>query len=148
MPGPQGAPRADILRLLATGHSDRAIGRQLHTATKRVRRIREELSLPPAKTGSVITLDQKWATYTTAVDGGHLEWSGPRGPYGTPILCHGNRRHQARAVAFRQQYGREPVGQVRPGCGEAWCVAPAHVLDRPGRSRLEGQYAAIFGGAA
>lgn len=148
MPGPQGAPRTDILALLSEGHSDRYIGRTLHTATKRVRRIRKELSLPPATTTSVITIDQKWATHTTPVDGGHLAWSGPRGPYGTPILCHGNGRHQARAVAFRQQYGRAPVGQVRPACGETWCVAPAHVLDRPGRACLEGQYTAIFGGVS
>lgn len=148
MPGPQGVPRADIIALLATGHSDRAIGRQLHTATKRVRRIRNELSLPPATTTSTITLEQKWATHLTTADNGHLKWAGPRGRYGTPILCHGNQRHQARAVAFRQQYGRDPAGQVRPACGESWCVAPAHVLDRPGRAQLDDQYAAIFGGAA
>ncbi|MER5750678.1 hypothetical protein [Streptomyces sp. NPDC002088] len=147
MPGPQGAPRADIIRLLAAGYPDRAIGRELRTATKRIRRIRAELQLPPAR-ANVLTLEQKWATYALATDDGHLEWVGPRGTAGTPIVCHGNRRHQARAIAFRQQYRRDPVGQVRPGCGAAWCVAPAHVADQPMRAQLDTQYAAIFGEAA
>lgn len=144
MPGPAGVPRADILPYIAAGFSDREIGRQLHTNPKRVARIRREYGLPPFDPAGTLTIGQKWATHARPVGDGHMEWVGPRGPYGTPLVCHGNKRHQARAVAFREQYGRKPVGQVRPTCGETWCVAPDHVADQPMR-RADAAYNAIFG---
>jgi hypothetical protein len=130
MPGPQGAPRADIIRLLAEGHSNRSIGRLLHTNPKRVSRIRRELDLPPASRHTTLTLEQAWQAQTEAVDGGHMRWTGYL------------------RIAFRIRHGREPEGRVLPSCTYPGCIAPDHTTDQPMRDHLNQQYAAIFGRAA
>jgi hypothetical protein len=148
MPGPEGVPRADIITLLAEGHSNREIHRRTGAYPARIARIRTELGLPKYDRSGTLTLDQKWATYTHPTPGGHLKWTGPRGAYSTPILRHHGTRHQARAVAFHHHYGRTPIGQVRPTCGQAWCVAPGHVADqliRAANQRADAKYPAIFG---
>src|SRR6266540_3846129 len=115
MPGPAGIPRADIIALLAEGHSDRHIGRALRTNKKRVGHIRAELDLPQYEYVG-LTLEQKWATRARSVSGGHMRWDGAlRG--GMPNLVHKQRNHSARRVAFQIGHHREPVGRVLPGCG-------------------------------
>ncbi|XUM01264.1 hypothetical protein ACQ86F_31805 [Streptomyces venezuelae ATCC 10712] len=54
----------------------------------------------------------------------------------------------AARLAFRQKYGRPPVGKVMPGCGTPRCVHPDHVEDQPMRESLESQLAHIFGRSA
>ena len=137
------ATRADIVPLIRDGHSNIRIVRELHTCPHWVAQVRADLGLPPTSK-SLLTLEEKWATYTRPLDGGHLEWTGPRSHYGTPLFRHGGTRHQAAVVAFRQVHSREPVGYVKAGCGSTHCVAPAHVEDQV----IRAQYAAIFGAAS
>ena len=145
MPGPRGVPRADIVALLAEGHSNREIGRRLHTNPKRVGRIRAGLDLPayePAR----LTLEQKWTARVVAATGGHMRWTGSLRA-GTPNLVHDGRNHSARRVGFAIAHGREPVGRVLPGCGMPWCVSGDHAQDTAGR-QTDTLYTAIFGVAA
>jgi hypothetical protein len=143
MPGPAGVPRADIIALLAEGHSDRYIGRTLNTATKRVRKIRAELGLPKSERKPALTPQQKWATFTHPIDGGHLAWTGPRRD-GTPVLKCSGQDYSARRISFQLAHDREPVGRLKAGCDWPPCVAPQHVEDQVMRQ----QYRRIFGSAA
>lgn len=146
MSGPRGASRADIIALLTNGHSNRDIGRRLHTNPLRVGRIRAELQLPQYKAEPALTLEQRWAVHTRLVADGHMQWKGPlRG--GMPNLVYLQRNHSARRVAFQIGHQRQPVGRVLPGCEHAWCVAPEHATDEPMR-RADAKYTAIFGRAA
>jgi hypothetical protein len=143
MPGPHGVPRADIIALLAEGHSDRYIGRTLHTNPKRVGRIRNEYGLPRiAPVG--LSLEQKWATHTQPRDGGHLAWTGSLRGGTFPVLAYRGGHYAARQIAFRMKHGRDPVGRVLAGCGWRPCVAPDHVED----ARLRALYAAVLGDVA
>ena len=146
MPGPQGVSRADIIVLLRDGHSNREIGRILHTNPKRVARIRGEVDAPPWKPTPALTLEQKWATRARKVSGGHVRWAGSlRG--GMPSLVYRRHNYSARRVAFEIGHGREPVGRVLPGCGQAWCIAPEHATDESVR-RADALYERLFGRAA
>lgn len=144
MPGPQGVPTAAIIALLIEGHSDRYIGRTLHTNPKRVGRIRSGLDIPRPAPTETITLEQKWATFTRPADDGHLAWTGYLREGTCPVLKHRGEDYTARKVAFQIAHGRAPEGRVLAGCGWPPCVAPAHVED----ARMRAEYAAIFGGAA
>jgi hypothetical protein len=145
MPGPHGVPRADIVALLHKGHSDRYIGRTLHTNPKRAARIRAELGLPKSVRIQGTAIEHKWNKWTHAVTGGHIRWTGAvRGI--TPNLVHRKRNYSARRVGFQLEHGRLPVGRVLPGCGQSWCVAPAHATDEPMR-RADAMYRLIFGRA-
>ncbi|HEY9353737.1 MAG TPA: helix-turn-helix domain-containing protein [Nocardioides sp.] len=138
--------RADIIALLQEGHSDREIGRRLHTNPPRVQRIRQELDLPPYKPTPALTLEQRWATRTHSVSGGHMRWTGSlRG--GMPNLVYLQRNYSARRIAFAIGHGRDPVGRVLPRCEHSWCIAPDHATDAPMR-RADTAYHAIFGRAA
>ncbi|MFI5473146.1 hypothetical protein ACIA6D_23265 [Streptomyces cacaoi] len=143
MPGPVGVPRADIVALLAEGHSDRYIGRTLRTNPKRVGRIRAELDLPRI-TPVGLTLEQTWATYTRPAADGHLEWAGYFREGTCPIVSHGNQAFSARRIAFLTANGQEPRGRVLAGCGWAPCVAPDHMED----ARLRALYATVLGDVA
>lgn len=146
MPGPAGASRADILLLLRDGHSNKEIGRILHTNPHRVARIREEYGLPPYKPTPALTLEQRWAALAKPVSDGHMRWTGGV-RCGTANLVYRQRNYSARRVAFQIQHGREPIGRVRAGCGLVWCVAPACATDEPLR-RADAAFRAIFGRAA
>jgi DNA-binding CsgD family transcriptional regulator len=139
------ASREEIVSQLNEGHSDREIGRALHSNPKQVARVRKELGIPiiaPA----IPTLEQKWADRTRIVAGGHVRWTGSlRG--GMPNLVYKQRNHSARRVAFAIGHGRQPVGRVLPGCGNSWCIAPEHATDEPMR-RADAAYTVIFGSAA
>jgi hypothetical protein len=146
MSGPVGVPRADIIALLSEGHSDRYIARTLGTYPKRVSTIRTELDLPHYQPTPGATLEQKWAARAEPATGGHMRWAGAlRG--GMPNLMWKQRNYSARRVAFVIGHGREPVGRVRPGCGQAWCIAPEHATDEPMR-RADALFGRIFGSTA
>lgn len=143
----QNATRTDILALLAEGHSNRRIARELRCDKNRVARIRAEYDLPAhVPTRQARTLEQKWAALTRPLDGGHLEWLGQRGASSnTPVMKYKDRTYSAAGIAFRQRTGREPVGQVYAECGVTHCIAPAHVDDQPGRLRTREQLRYIKG---
>ncbi|MFE1192878.1 hypothetical protein ACFW6E_08765 [Streptomyces olivaceoviridis] len=141
-PGPKGVPTSEILAAIGQGLSDHAIGNALRTNPRRVKQIREAHGLPrPTRSGP--TLLEAWEARTRPADGGHLEWTGSV-HMKTPAFRHEGRLYMARRVAFQTAHGRDPVGEVRPGCDRPGCVAPAHVEDQPMRD----QYNAIFGAAA
>jgi hypothetical protein len=146
MPGPCGASRADIIQLLRDGHSNREIGRRLHTNPHRVAAIRAELDVPPHTPTPVLTLEQRWAALAKPAGGGHMRWEGGL-RCGTANLVYRQRNYSARRIAFRIEHGREPVGRVRAGCGLAWCVAGGCATDGPMR-RADAAFRAIFGRAA
>jgi len=83
-----------------------------------------------------------YAAGVEATGDGHARWAGPWSGRG-PEACFGGRRESARRVAFRLEHGREPVGHVKAGCGQPWCVARGHVEDRPMREQLRAQLRAI-----
>ncbi|CAL9348661.1 hypothetical protein SUDANB1_00415 [Streptomyces sp. enrichment culture] len=144
MPGPIGVPRAAIVELLQEGHSDRYIGRTLSTATRRVGQIRAELQLPRTFRPAVLSIEEKWRTFTRPVPGGHLEWTGHHRGGSTPMFMLRGVNYSARRVAFRAANGRDPQGRVKAGCDYRGCVAPEHMED----ARMRAQYQAIFGEAS
>lgn len=146
MPGPAGASRADIIALLAEGHSDRYIGRTVHTHTMRVAAIRRELDLPAYQPKPALTIEERWAVHAQPVPGGHMRWTGSHRD-GMPSLVYRQRGYSARRIAFQIANGRQPVGRVLPGCDYGWCVAPQCATDEPAR-RADALYDRIFRRAA
>jgi hypothetical protein len=144
MPGPHGVPRAEIVALLQQGHSDRYIGRTLHTNPKRVSRIRTELGIPRPVRKPTLTLHQTWAAYTKPTHDGHLTWTGYHREGTCPVLKYRGGDYTARRIAFVIAQRREPIGRVLAGCGLRECVAPAHMED----AQMRAQFDAIFGAAA
>ena len=145
---PRPHPREAEIRALLPNHSSDAIARQLGVDRAAVRRIRTEFGLPafvPAE--QTRTLEEKWATFTRPVDGGHLEWTGGRSNGSTPSFMCSEQRISAYRIAFRIKHGREPQGYLRPSCGYDGCVAPGHHDDRLIRERTNATFDAIFGGA-
>jgi hypothetical protein len=144
----QNATREQIVAALHTGKSNGAIARELHADRARVRRIRAELDLPvfvPAE--QTRTLEEKWATFTRPLDGGHLEWTGERGNIAsTPVMRHKEESHSPAAVAFRIKHGRDAEGYAIADCGLKHCVAPDHVEDEAGRRRNREQLRYLMGG--
>ncbi|MFE7626061.1 hypothetical protein [Streptomyces sp. NPDC057509] len=142
--------RADIAELLRAGCSNREVAHRLNTSPRHVAAARTALGLPrhppgPKSAGSPQDLFRK---HTHPVAGGHLEWTGRRNDDGLAVFCWGGRNHTAARVAFVMHHGRQPVGNVKAGCGVDGCVTPAHMEDQPMRAQLRTQLASIFGGAA
>ncbi|MFD6421576.1 hypothetical protein [Streptomyces sp. NPDC060198] len=140
-------PEADIVALLRQGLSNSAIRRELRCDKDRVARLRAHHNIPPVQL-QPLTLEQKWATKTVPLAGGHVDWTGSRGSAGTPVLAYRAKLHTAASVAFRIRTGRDPVGYVRPECGREHCVAPDHVEDEPGRQAVREQLRYLTGGTA
>lgn len=146
MPGPKGVPVADIIALLREGRSNNEIGRRLHANPLRVARIRRDLAIPNWRPAPALTLEQRWEVHARPTADGHMRWAGSLRS-GTPNLTYRQRDYSARRIAFRLGHGREPVGRVLPGCGQAWCIAPGHTTDEPMR-RADRVYAGISGRTA
>lgn len=147
MPTPPNATRADIVALLAEGHSNSRIVRELRVDKQRVRRIRTELGLPTfVRAEQTRTIEEKWARDTRPLDGGHIEWTGERATGGTPLVSYKEKHHSAAAVAFRIRTGRDPQGYAIADCGMKHCVAPEHVEDEVGRLRNREQLRYLTGG--
>ncbi|MFH9430266.1 hypothetical protein ACH4JZ_18485 [Streptomyces sp. NPDC017615] len=102
----------------------------------------------PAHNRSTLTVEEKFATYTQPLDNGHMAWTGRlHKTAGTPVFTHREKTFTARSIAFRVATGRKPDGNVIPECDWSECVAPGHVQDEPGRTRLRSQLAAVVGTA-
>ncbi|MGA6223512.1 hypothetical protein ACPESV_24645 [Streptomyces umbrinus] len=140
-PAPPNATRTDIIAMLQEGHSNLRISRELRCDKTRVRRIRDELNLPAyVSAEQTRTLEEKWATHTRPVDGGHLEWTGERvNTAGTPVMRYKEESYSPAAVAFTIHHGREPKGYAIADCGLKHCVAPGHILDEAGRLQARRQ---------
>ncbi|MBC9729909.1 hypothetical protein H8R17_35760 [Streptomyces sp. TRM68367] len=134
-----------MLALLREGLGNSEIARRLKADRAAVRRIREEHNIP-APPQQPLSLEEKWAANVKQLEGGHLEWTGPRGTSsGTPILRYRDDAYSPAALAFSMRTGREPAGQVYADCGVKHCVAPAHVLDEPERTRVREQLRRTLG---
>ena len=133
MPTPLNAPDSEIIAMLRDGHSNSRIARELRVDKHRVARIRHEHNLPNV-VQQPLTLEQKWATRTRPVDGGHLEWLGERAKAsGTPVMRYKDTYYGPAAIAFEKKHGRPPHGYVKAECDFPHCVAPDHVNDEAGR---------------
>ncbi|MEW2420485.1 hypothetical protein AB0911_08065 [Streptomyces nigra] len=134
-PARPNASRADIIAMLRDGYSNLRISRELRCDKTRVARLRSELGLPHVVL-QPLTLEQKWASKTRPVDGGHLEWIGERAKTtNTPVMRYKEVGYSPAALAFQMQHGRPPQGYVKAECGYPHCVAPDHVNDEAGRQQ-------------
>lgn len=132
-PTPVNAPNSEIIAMIRDGHSNLRIARELHVDKTRVARLRRKLDIPNVVL-QPLTLEQKWATRTRPVDGGHLEWIGERAKAtGTPVMRYKEASYSPAAIAFEIKHGRKPRGYVRADCDFKQCVAPDHVNDEVGR---------------
>lgn len=132
---------ATAVELMRAGHSDRYIARQVHMSTRRVGEIRAWAGIPKVRCGpKPSTAEDRFWRLAEPTDDGHLLW-----PHAatTIRLGHGGHKQSIRRIAFRIRYGREPIGQVRPGCDQPGCIHPNCVEDQPMRET----YRAIFGKA-
>lgn len=138
---------AAIVDLLNAGLGDSEIARQLGADRTSVRRIRAEAGVAlPKWDPQPLTLEEKWRKQTRPLEDGHLEWTGSRVNAGhTPTMRYRGTSHSPAAVAFRLRTGRDPVGQTKAECGLHQCVAPDHVEDEPGRTRLREQLRHVMG---
>ncbi|MFI8817488.1 MULTISPECIES: helix-turn-helix domain-containing protein [unclassified Streptomyces] len=145
------AERAQAAELLNTGTSDRAIAAAVGIDRATVARMRRTLDMPPAprpapKNRTTISVNEKWQTYVTSADErGHMTWTGRLANGTTPVMSYAGCTITARPVAYRMHTGRDPVGYVRPGCGQSDCVAPAHQEDEQDRVRERAELGAMLG---
>ncbi|MGR7003433.1 hypothetical protein ACU686_44755 [Yinghuangia aomiensis] len=101
---------------------------------------------PKARPAAHATAEDHWETLVVAVDGGHLEWTGARASRtGIPVMYFRGRSFSPARIAFRKRTGRDPVGHVRVECGHPHCLAPDHLDDDTGRTRVRAQLAAMEG---
>ncbi|WP_327123739.1 helix-turn-helix domain-containing protein [Streptomyces sp. NBC_01727] len=113
--------------------SNLAVARELGVAPERVRRVRAKEGVPVyprGRRGSGESWAEAFAARTLAVEGGHVEWTGPLSEHGTPVLRLGRAAETAYRYAFRVHHGREAEGKSGPVCGFPRCVAGAHLDDR------------------
>lgn len=145
MPTPLNATRADIVAMLRDGYSNSRISRELRCDKTRVARLRIELGLPHVVL-QPLTLEQKWASKTRPVDGGHLEWTGERAKTtGTPLMRYKEVGYSPAGIAFQMRHGRPPKGYVKAECDFPHCVALDHVNDEAGRLEARKQVRAERG---
>jgi hypothetical protein len=147
-PARRNATRTDIITMLQQGHSNNRIVRELRCDKQRVIRIRAELALPAyVPVEQTRTLEEKWATHTRPVDGGHLEWTGERqSTSGTPVMRYKQQWFSPAAIAFRIRHGRDAVGYAIADCGLKHCIALDHVEDEVSRLRNREQLRYLMGG--
>lgn len=142
-----------LAELFRQGATNREASRVLGIDRNTAARYRATLGLPPAPkrpapNRSPLTVEEKCLTYMRPVEGGHMEWTGRRTKSnGTPVFTHHERTYTARSIAFRAAKGRAPEGYVTAECGYAECVAPDHMEDEPGRTRVRAALAAVTGRA-
>ncbi|MFF2852617.1 hypothetical protein ACFVT5_40950 [Streptomyces sp. NPDC058001] len=132
---------AGVEAMLREGRTNQDIAARAHTSHRKVAQHRADLGLPKCQGAPpASTAAEAFAARTRPTPDGHLDWTGTF-LASVPSLHVEGRQTSARRLAFRLRYGREPVGNVLPGCGYSACVHPDHIEDKPMRQ----QYAAIFG---
>ncbi|MEU0184146.1 hypothetical protein ABZ312_23590 [Streptomyces sp. NPDC006207] len=139
--------RADIADLLERGLSNAAIARETGAAWRTVEKHRQALGVTPTSQGRRPTPPpppaEAWRALTEPADGGHLLWTGPTLPDGTPRHIDGGRAYSVRVLAFQDRTGQVPQGPVLPECEQPDCVEPRHLENQLGRDRLAQLAAAI-----
>lgn len=131
--------------LMRQGLSNREVGRLLRMDAHTVARLRRTHGIPQLDS-QPLTLEEKWASKTRPIAGGHLEWTGSHGTSaGTPVLVYRGTLQTAARIAFRIKHGREHEGQAKPECTLRHCVAPDHVLDTPGRTATRERLRLLMG---
>ncbi|MFG2900936.1 hypothetical protein ACGFZH_28105 [Streptomyces zaomyceticus] len=130
--------RQDVADLLHAGHSDSAIGRMLHTDTREVATTRRALGLPTYRRGRkpAESLQAAFLSHCEETGDGHMRWTGSVNNENLPCFRWNGRQWSARRAAYEIHHGTAPGSKTAPGCGQADCVAPAHVIDlgTPGRT--------------
>ncbi|MFF4576884.1 hypothetical protein ACFY15_00505 [Streptomyces sp. NPDC001373] len=141
--------RADIAEMLRDGLTDRQIEKQAHVCHTTVAAARKDLGIPVCRGGArtTVSLAEAILMRSEPAGDGHRRWTGQLSAK-VPVLRWHGRRTTAYRAAFIAHNHRAPVGIVQPGCGKSWCVAPAHMDDRPARERNRATYAALLGGAS
>ncbi|QKN87566.1 HNH endonuclease [Streptomyces phage Ignacio] len=144
------ATRNRIIELLGAGATNRAIARELGLDKSTPARYRRLLGIapatpPPPPNRCLLTVEEKWRTLVRPTTGDHMEWSGRLAAGVTPVMPYRGKTLAARPIAYRVHTGRDPVGYVKPGCGQAWCVAPEHQEDERDRIRERSELGAILG---
>lgn len=131
------AKHARVVELAAAGVPTSTIATELHMDRRTVRALRNEAGHPATpRVAQPLTLEEKWASLTREVGGGHLEWLGERAKRsGTPVMRYREEPYSPAAIAFRMRTGRDAVGQAFAECGYRHCVAPEHVDDTTTRIR-------------
>ncbi|MEV7491455.1 hypothetical protein AB0O08_11945 [Streptomyces anulatus] len=139
--------RKDVAAALQQGVPQRHIMRDFHVSYDTVVATRAALRMPdPAPSTSPLRpIETEFYARTEPVDGGHLRWTSYYAN-GVPKLGRQGVIFSAYRVAFGLIHAREPVGQVRPGCGYPKCVEPTHLEDQTMRVQLRTQLTSIFGG--
>jgi hypothetical protein len=103
----------------------------------RIAQLRREHGIPVVWRTNGRTPEQTYALYATPAGDGHARWAGAWS--GRMPAIHlpgtGRRKESALRFAFRQLHGSDPIGYVRPGCGQPWCVAGDHLTDRLTRTQ-------------
>lgn len=147
-PTPPNATVDQIVAALRAGRSVNQVARELRVDRARVRRIRNAHGIPAfVPVEQTRTLEEKWATYTRPLNGGHLEWTGERGAAsGTPVLRYKDAYHSPASIAFRIRHGRDAEGYAIADCEVQHCIAPDHVEDEAGRKRNREQLRYLTGG--
>jgi len=142
--------RAAIADMLRAGATYREIAQTLnvgsHTTISTVRKA-EGIPVVTSRRRPGRTAEQTFRLYAEPYGDGHARWTGPWAGRSPQICLPGPERRKVSAlrVAFRIRTGREPEGNVKPGCGERGCIAPGHVDDRVGREAVRRMLAAIGG---
>lgn len=130
---PDGGVNVELIaRLLHEGYSNKAIAAHVHTSRLRVQVIREQLGMPAHKPGPkpAGSVEESFWDRAVPTGDGHLLWSANNLRL---RVSHEGYAESVGRIAFRIRYHRDPVGQVRAGCGRRGCVHPDHVEDQPMR---------------
>lgn len=139
--------RVDVKELLEQGLTNGAIARETGAAWRTVEKHRQALGI--ARTGQgrravpPAPAAEAWREHTETADGGHLLWTGPTLPDGTPRYIGAGRAYSVRVLAFQDRTGQVPHGPVLPDCDQPDCVEPRHLEDQLGRDRLAQLSAAL-----
>ncbi|MDX3830698.1 hypothetical protein PV730_45005 [Streptomyces scabiei] len=125
---------AQAVTMLRAGATYDEIRSALRLDPNRISRLRKQHSIPvPPRDRWAplrLTVEESFTRYARPTpEGGHLIWTGPRSGRGLDLIASG-RTHNARHVAFRKHYGRDPDGQTRRTCDQPDCIAGAHLTDR------------------
>jgi hypothetical protein len=131
------AVEASLTQMLLAGETTLHIHQALGVARSTIVRRRQDYGIYTTDRTTLRTLTtpaDRFEHYAVPANAdGHREWTGLTDTSGTPFIKMGDRHISARRTAFRIAHGRDPIGQVRPTCGEPWCVAPAHQADQQQR---------------
>lgn len=125
----------EAVKLIRAGGSDRGVSEELGMNRRSVARVRRIIGAPVI-TG-VVPVDVKLSKHLTEPDAeGHVYWTGRRSTAGIAFLRHRGVETPVSHVTFYKRTGMQPVGMVRPDCGQSKCVAGAHVMDDVERRNL------------